>query len=170
MDFMSDIWLTCDSCGGMRYNEIVLSCTYQGLSIGEVLRMTVQEAIDFFESHSIVRSLTVLKEVGVEHLVLGQSSLTISGGEAQRLKLANSIINSSIDTNSKGRAKLYLFDEPSTGLHYFDILKIIKVFHSIIKSGHTILFIEHNNVLIESADRTLNLGPGSGENGGKLIK
>lgn len=169
MDFMSDIWLTCDSCGGMRYNEIILACTYRGRSIGEVLQMTVQGAIDFFESDSILASLKILKEVGVEHLLLGQSSLTMSGGETQRLKLANSIIKSSMVTNSKGRPKLYLFDEPSTGLHYFDILKIIKVFHSIIESGHTILFIEHNAALVESADRVIKLGPGSGDNGGELI-
>jgi excinuclease ABC subunit A len=163
MDFMSDIWLTCDSCKGMRYNNTVLSCTYNDRSIGEVLQMTVLEAIDFFEAGAIVENLNVLKQVGVGHLLLGQAGNTLSGGEAQRLKLANSMLS-----NQKG-ATLYLFDEPSTGLHYFDILKLITVFQSLIERGNTVLFIEHNSTLIQSADRMITLGPGSGENGGELL-
>lgn len=164
MDFMSDIWLTCDSCKGMRYNETVLSSKLRGCSIGDVLKMTVEEAINFFDSEDIlVEKLTILKRVGVGHLLLGQSGDTLSGGEAQRLKLATSILK-----KNKG-ATLYLFDEPSTGLHYFDVLQLITVFQSLIDEGDTVIFIEHNNTLIKAADRVIKLGPGSGERGGGVI-
>lgn len=163
MDFMSDIWLSCDSCKGMRYNDHILTCKYNGRSIGEVLQMTVQEAIEFFGAEPIVKSLNTLKQVGIGHLVLGQAGNTLSGGETQRLKLAKSIMQ-----KRKGTT-LYIFDEPSIGLHYFDILQLIQVFQSLIDRGDTILFIEHNNTLIHSADRVITLGPGSGENGGKLV-
>jgi len=163
MDFMSDIWLRCDSCKGMRYNERLLSCKYQERSIGEVLQMTVQEAITFFGSGIIVESLESLKQVGVGHLILGQAGNTLSGGESQRLKLATSML-----LKRKG-ATLYLFDEPSTGLHYFDILQLITVFQSLVDRGDTVLFIEHNDTLIQSADEVITLGPGSGENGGQIL-
>ncbi|MFT5264686.1 MAG: excinuclease ABC subunit A [Polaribacter sp.] len=165
MDFMSDIWLTCDSCKGMRYNDSILACKFQERSIGEVLRMTVQEAIEFFNAEAIpiVGSLDILKRVGVGHLLLGQSGNTLSGGEAQRLKLATSMMQ-----KRKG-ATLYLFDEPSTGLHYFDILKLITVFQSIVDRGDTLLFIEHNSTLIEAAGQVITLGPGSGESGGEVM-
>ncbi|WP_020535891.1 ATP-binding cassette domain-containing protein [Lewinella cohaerens] len=163
MDFMSDIWLTCDTCKGMRYNEAVLACKYKGRSIGEILRMTVQEAIVFFDTGAIVENLKILKQVGVGHLRLGQSGNTLSGGEAQRLKLAKSLMQ-----KRKG-TRLYLFDEPSTGLHYFDILQLITVLQSIIDSGDTLLFIEHNSILIDAADRVITLGPGSGVMGGEVV-
>ena len=163
MDFMSDIWLTCDACKGMRYNDAILACKYKERSIGDVLKMTVQQAIEFFESGAIVGNLDVLKQVGVGHLLLGQSGNTLSGGEAQRLKLATSILQ-----KRKG-ATLYLFDEPSTGLHYFDILQLITVFRSLVDRGDTVLFIEHNSTLTESADQVIMLGPGSGENGGVVM-
>jgi excinuclease ABC subunit A len=163
MDFMSDIWLTCDVCKGKRYNDAIIACQYQDHSIGDVLGMTVLEAINFFESGVIVDQLNVLKQVGVGHLLLGQSITTLSGGEGQRLKLATSMLG-----KRKG-ATLYLFDEPSTGLHYFDILKLIKIFQSLVQQGDTVLFIEHNKVLIESANQIITLGPKSGENGGEIM-
>ena len=163
MDFMSDIWLTCDSCKGMRFKLTILDCKHKGLSIGEVLKLTVQEAIDFFESGAIVEKLNVLKYLGLGHLVLGQSGTTLSGGEGQRLKLATALLK-----NKKGKT-LYLFDEPSTGLHYFDILKLINVFQSLINQGDTVVFIEHNSTLIESADQVITLGPGSGDKGGCVV-
>jgi excinuclease ABC subunit A len=132
-------------------------------SIGDVLRMTVQEAIDFFDTGALVENLNILKRVGVGHLRLGQSGNTLSGGEAQRLKLATSLLQ-----KRKG-ATLYLFDEPSTGLHYFDILQLITVFQSIIDGGDTVLFIEHNSTLIGAADRVITLGPGNGEKGGMVV-
>lgn len=163
MDFMSDIWLTCDTCRGSRYNDIVLGCTYKNRSIGDVLRMSVVEAIDYFEVGLIVDHLNVLKKVGVGHLILGQAGNTLSGGEAQRLKLANSMMK-----KIKG-STLYLFDEPSTGLHYFDILSLIKVFQSLVEKGNTVLFIEQNKTLIQCAHQIITLGPGSGESGGEVI-
>jgi len=163
MDFMSDIWLTCDSCKGMRYNVSTLACKYQERSIGDVLRMTVQEAITFFDSGAIVENLNVLKQVGVGHLLLGQAGNTLSGGEAQRLKLANSMLQKRRGTI------LYLFDEPSTGLHYYDILQLFTVFQSLVNNGDTVLFIEHNNTLIEAANQVITLGPGSGDSGGQII-
>jgi len=162
MDFMSDIWLTCDSCKGLRYNEVILACQYQARSIGDVLRMTVQEAMAFFDSNAVVEQLAILQRVGLGHLLLGQSGNTLSGGEAQRLKLAKSMLQ-----KRKG-ATLYLFDEPSTGLHYFDILPLIAVFQSLVERGDTVLFIEHHRTLIEAADFVVTLGPGSGEFGGKV--
>ncbi|GAA0893822.1 hypothetical protein GCM10009122_35020 [Fulvivirga kasyanovii] len=163
MDFMSDVWLTCDTCKGMRYNDTILACKLKERSIGEALQMTVLEAITFFKSGAIVESLEVLRQVGVGHLRLGQAGNTLSGGESQRLKLATSILQ-----KRKGRT-LYLFDEPSTGLHYFDILQLIKVFQSLVDRGDTVLFIEHNATLIGVADQLVTLGPGSGEQGGEVI-
>ncbi len=163
MDFMSDIWLPCDTCKGIRYNSTILACKFKEYSIGEVLQMTVQEAIDFFDDGIIAEKLEFLKRVGVGHLLLGQSGNTLSGGEVQRLKLAKSMMQ-----KRKG-ATLYLFDEPSTGLHYFDIKSLIRVFQSLIDRGDTILFIEHNSTLIESADQVIRLGPGSGEKGGEVM-
>ena len=163
MDFMSDIWLTCDTCKGLRYNNAILVCKYKDSSIGEVLNMTVQEAITFFDNGLIVEQLNILNRVGVGHLLLGQSGNTLSAGEGQRLKLATSMLK-----KRKGTA-LYLFDEPSTGLHYFDILQLITVFQSIIDGGDTVLFIEHNQTLIQSANQLITLGPGSGEKGGEVM-
>jgi excinuclease ABC subunit A len=155
MDFMSDLWLTCDTCKGMRYKDTILACKYLEQSIGEVLRMTVQEAINFFEEGTLVEHLEVLNRVGVGHLLLGQSGNTLSGGEAQRLKLAASMLQ-----KRKG-ATLYLFDEPSSGLHYFDILQLIDVFQSLVDLGDTVIFIEHNRTLFESADRFITLKDGA---------
>jgi excinuclease ABC subunit A len=163
MDFMSDIWLRCDACKGMRYNNTILDSKLHGRSIGEVLHMTVIEAMVFFDSGPIVESLHVLKRVGVGHLLLGQSGNTLSGGEAQRLKLATSLLQ------KRNGSRLYLFDEPGTGLHYFDILPLIEVFQSIVDGGDTVLFIEHNDTLIEAADQVIAMGPGSGENGGRVM-
>ncbi len=163
MDFMSDIWLSCDSCMGLRYNDLILGCTIKQHSIGDVLQMTVQEAIEFFDAGVVVEKLEVLKRVGVAHLLLGQSADTLSGGESQRLKLASSMLQ-----KRKG-SRLYLFDEPSTGLHYYDILKLIEVFQSIINQGDTVLFIEHNSTLIAAADHLIRLGPGSGVEGGFIM-
>ncbi len=163
MDFMSDIWLPCDKCKGLRYSQEVLACLYKDCSIGEVLKLTIHEAMEFFESPELLQRLGILKKLGVGHLQLGQAGNTLSGGEAQRLKLATFLMQ------KKKGTTLYLFDEPSTGLHYFDILKLIKVFDSIVDGGDTVLFIEHNAVLIEQANQVVQLGPGSGSHGGELI-
>jgi len=180
MDFMSDIWLTCDSCKGKRYNALVLGCKVNTRSIGDVLQMTVQEAIDFVandcaqsvETVVLIERLNVLKQVGVGHLLLGQAGNTLSGGEAQRLKLATSMLSTSsaLSTSKRKGATLYLFDEPSTGLHYFDILQLITVFQSLIDNGDTVLFIEHNDTFIQSANQVMTLGPGSGDKGGEVVE
>lgn len=163
MDFMSDIWLTCDACKGLRYNQAILEVKFQDKSIGEVLKMSVQQALAFFSEGKITQDLSVLEQVGVGHLGLGQSGNTLSGGEAQRLKLATAMLQ-------KGnRTTLYLFDEPSTGLHYFDILKLVTVFQELVEQGNTVLFIEHNTTLIEVADELVKLGPGSGVEGGEIV-
>ncbi len=163
MDFMSDIWLSCDSCKGLRYNDKILACKFKERSMGEILSLTVQEGMDFFDTEAIAKNLDILNQVGLGHLLLGQPGNTLSGGEAQRLKLAKSMLQ------KRTGSSLFLFDEPSTGLHYFDILKLIKVFQSIVDRGDTLLFIEHNSFLIESADQVITLGPGSGESGGLII-
>lgn len=162
MDFMSDIWLSCDACSGLRYNESVLSCLYKGLSIGAVLQLTIQEAINFFATPEILRQLHILDRVGIGHLQLGQDGNTLSGGEAQRLKLAQALLQ------KRSGKTLFLFDEPSTGLHYFDLLKLLSVFEALVDEGNTVLFIEHNTVLIERADHLVTLGPGSGDDGGEV--
>lgn len=163
MDFMSDLWLECDSCKGLRYHPDILACLYKGRSIGQILQMSVQEAIDFFDTESIIKELEVLQQLGLSHLILGQSGNSLSGGEAQRLKLAHSLMQKRTGNT------LYLFDEPSTGLHHFDILELIEVFQSIIDRGDTVLFIEHNESLIAAADRIITLGPASGDAGGALV-
>lgn len=163
MDFMSDLWLTCDRCNGLRYNDAILACTLKERSIGNVLQMTVREAMVFFENGKIVEKLEILKHLGLGHLVLGQAGNTLSGGETQRLKLATSLLQ------QRRGATLYLFDEPSTGLHYFDVLQLIEVFQSIIDQGDTLLFIEHLSTLISTADQIVRLGPGSGERGGEVM-
>ena len=163
MDFMSDIWLVCDRCHGLRYDKSILEITLKGLSIGEVLNLTIDEALNFFESVKLVEALDILRRVGVGHLKLGQSSTTLSGGEAQRVKLATAMLQ------KKSGPRLFLFDEPSTGLHYFDILPLLEVFQSLIDLGDTVLFIEHNKLMIDSADQLVVLGPGSGAQGGEIV-
>lgn len=164
LDFMGDVWTACDVCEGKRYNSEILKCTVKEKSIGDVLEMTVHEALDFFESKRIREKLQLLKEVGVGHLQLGQAGTTLSGGEAQRLKLATKLI-----THPEGKS-LYLFDEPSTGLHQQDILQLIGVFQQLVTKGNTVLFIEHNDLLINCANQLLCLGPKSGELGGRIVQ
>ena len=164
MDFMSDIWLTCDTCNGQRYQAKILAVNFEGKSLGAIMQMTVLDALAFFTDKKVVAKLTVLQEVGLSHLILGQAGNTLSEGEAQRLKLANSILQ-----KNNGKA-LYLFDEPSTGLHYFDMLPLLEVFKKLVKEGHTVLFIEHNATFIEAAHQVVKLGPGNGAFGGELVK
>jgi excinuclease ABC subunit A len=164
LDFMSDLWLDCDTCNGTRYNKQVLECKIKSHSIGNILQMSVLEAMQFFkDERTLMSKLTLLEELGLSHLRLGQAGNTLSGGELQRLKLAKSMLR------KQNGATLYLFDEPSTGLHYFDVLRLTSVFQSIIDQGDTIIIIEHNKALIEAADRIIKLGPGSGEKGGEVI-
>ncbi|MFC7249525.1 excinuclease ABC subunit UvrA [Halomicroarcula sp. GCM10025324] len=164
MNFLSDVDVPCEECGGARYNDETLDVTYKGATIADVLQMTVEEAYDFFESHSgIRRRLQLLKDVGLDYMKLGQPSTTLSGGEAQRIKLAEEL-----GKKDSGET-LYLLDEPTTGLHPEDERKLIDVLHRLTDDGNTVVVIEHELDLVKNADHILDLGPEGGENGGTLV-
>lgn len=164
MSFLSDVYVACDICGGKRYNRETLEVKYKGKDISDVLNMSVNEAIEFFENiPKIYNRLKTLQEVGLGYIRLGQSSDTLSGGEAQRIKLA-------AELNKKATGKtLYLLDEPSVGLHWADLDKLISIIHKLADAGNTILIIEHNLDIIKIADNIIDLGPEGGENGGYII-
>jgi len=167
MQFMADVHLECETCGGKRFKKEVLEVTFNNANIDDVLNMTIDDAIQFFETGEQTRIVTKLKplqDVGLGYVTLGQSSSTLSGGEAQRIKLASFLIKGS----TKDKA-LFIFDEPTTGLHFHDIQKLLKSFNALIKKGHSIVVIEHNIDLIKCADYIIDLGPGGGENGGQLL-
>ncbi len=167
MQFMADVHLECDTCGGKRFKKEVLEVKFEEASIDDVLNMTIDDAISFFESHQqtrLVNKLKPLQDVGLGYVTLGQSSSTLSGGEAQRIKLASFLVKG----NSKDKA-LFIFDEPTTGLHFHDIKKLLKSFNALIGRGHSIVVIEHNIELIKCADYIIDLGPEGGENGGRLL-
>ena len=162
--FMPDTWVDCPICRGKRYKKEVLEITYQGKNIDEVLHMTAQEAVDFFESTpKLAKKLSLMEEVGLGYLELGQSATTLSGGEAQRLKLSKQL------GLSKEGKKLYLLDEPTTGLHFDDMQKLLVVLRKLIEEGHTIVMIEHQEEMIKNCDFQIELGPEGGNKGGKLI-
>ncbi|MEZ5006916.1 MAG: excinuclease ABC subunit UvrA [Chitinophagales bacterium] len=165
MQFLADIHLTCEVCKGARFKQEILEVQYKEKSIADVLSMTVDDAVEFFKDAKDVRSkLAPLSEVGLGYIQLGQSSSTLSGGEAQRVKLASFL--------SKGKSAetvLFIFDEPSTGLHFNDINKLLKAFNALIEKGHSIIVIEHNLEIIKCADWLIDLGPGGGNDGGELI-
>ena len=165
MQFLADVHLTCEDCGGKKFKEAVLEVQYKGKNIYEVLEMSVDEAIDFFsEEKNIVQAIFPLQEVGLGYVKLGQSSSTLSGGEAQRVKLASFL--------GKGKASnkmLFLFDEPTTGLHFHDIHKLLKAFNALIAQGHSLIVIEHNTDIIKVADWVIDMGPEAGEAGGTVV-
>lgn len=165
MQFLADVHLTCEDCGGKRFKEAVLEVQYKGKSIHNVLEMSVDEAIDFFEEEkNIVTAIRPLQEVGLGYVKLGQSSSTLSGGEAQRVKLASFL--------GKGKASskmLFIFDEPTTGLHFHDIHKLLKAFNALIEQGHSLIVVEHNTDIIKSADWVIEMGPEAGANGGEVV-
>ncbi len=167
MQFMADVHLECETCGGKRFKKDVLEVTFHDKSIHDILTMTIDNAIDFFTEHNqtkIQRKLQPLQDVGLGYVQLGQSSSTLSGGEAQRIKLASFLIKGS----TKDKA-LFIFDEPTTGLHFHDIKKLLKSFNELIAKGHSILVIEHNLDLVKCADHIIDLGPKGGKNGGTII-
>ncbi|NUM30720.1 MAG: excinuclease ABC subunit UvrA [Bacteroidetes bacterium] len=165
MQFMADIHLTCDICKGKRFKDEVLEILYKGKNIYDILCLTVDEAIEFFnENKNISNKLKPLQEVGLGYVKLGQSSATLSGGEAQRVKLA-----SFLTSGKNHEPVLFIFDEPTTGLHFNDIEKLVKSFNSLITNGHTVIIIEHNLEVIKCADWVIDIGPEGGENGGKII-
>ena len=169
MQFLADVHLTCEVCGGKRFKEEVLEVTCKGKNIYEVLDMSVDDAIEFFSSNTdggveVAKKIQPLSNVGLGYVKLGQSSNTLSGGEAQRVKLASFL--------GKGKSQgsiLFIFDEPTTGLHFHDIKKLLASFNALIEQGHTILVIEHNTDVIKSADWVIDLGPEAGDEGGNLV-
>jgi excinuclease ABC subunit A len=164
MHFLPDVWVTCKECGGKRFNRQTLSIMYKGANIADVLDMDVQQALEFYANHpDITRILQTLHDVGMDYVKLGQSALTLSGGEAQRVKLAKEL--SRIST---GRT-LYILDEPTTGLHFADIQRLLDVLHCLTDAGNTVIIIEHNLDVIKTADWIIDLGPEGGETGGYIV-
>lgn len=167
MQFMADVHLECDVCHGKRFKKEVLEVQFEGKNIDDVLKMTIDGALEFFAAHGqskIASKLKPLQDVGLGYVTLGQSSSTLSGGEAQRIKLASFLV--------KGRSRekaLFIFDEPTTGLHFHDIKKLLKSFNALIGEGHSIVVIEHNIELIKCADHIIDLGLEGGEKGGNLV-
>lgn len=164
MHFLPDVYVPCEVCKGKRYNRETLEVKYKGKNIADVLGMTVNEAVDYFKNiPSIARKINTLKDVGLGYIKLGQSSTTLSGGEAQRVKLATEL-----SKRSTGKT-LYILDEPTTGLHFADIHKLIEVLHKLVDAGNTVVVIEHNLDVIKTADHIIDLGPEGGDGGGTVI-
>ena len=171
MQFMADIHLTCEECEGKRFKDETLEIKFHGKNISDILNLTVLQAVDFFSSYEddrnslkVADKLSPLLEVGLGYVKLGQASGTLSGGEAQRIKLASYL--------GKGNTKnhiLFIFDEPTTGLHFHDISKLLYSFDALIKKGHSLLVIEHNIEVIKHADWLIDLGPEGGDKGGELM-
>lgn len=164
MHFLPDVYVTCDVCKGRRYNHETLEVRYKGLNIAEVLDLTVQQARRLFENYpGLERRLAVLEEVGLEYLRLGQPATTLSGGEAQRIKISRELGKRSLP------GTMYILDEPTTGLHMHEVGKLIKVLHALVDRGASVVVIEHNTDVILAADHVLDMGPGGGENGGLIV-
>jgi len=167
MQFMADVHLECETCGGKRFKKEILEVNYENKNIDDILTMTIDDAIAFFNDHKqtkITQKLQPLQDVGLGYVQLGQSSSTLSGGEAQRIKLASFLVKGA----TKDKA-LFVFDEPTTGLHFHDIKKLLASFDALIEKGHSIIVIEHNLDLIKCADYIIDIGPEGGENGGNLM-
>ena len=173
MQFMADVYLPCEACHGTRFKEEVLEIKYDGKNVSDILNMSIDEAIDFFEGSSerdtavvkrILSRLKPLRDVGLGYLMLGQSASSLSGGEAQRVKLATFLVKGQIE-----KPTLFIFDEPTTGLHFHDVNKLLESFNALIANGHSVIIIEHNMEVIKSADWVIDLGPESGNKGGEIV-
>jgi len=186
MSFLPDVKVACEACNGARFNAETLAVTWRGKSIGDVLAMNVDEAVEFFAAHrSIHHALTLLQDVGLGYLTLGQQSPTLSGGEAQRIKLVTELAKVRVDSRSRtaplpGTAgtsapdahrggTLYVLDEPTVGLHMADVEKLIRVLHRLVDAGNTVVVIEHNLDVIADADWIIDLGPEGGDAGGRVV-
>ncbi|HLM84326.1 MAG TPA: excinuclease ABC subunit UvrA, partial [Candidatus Bathyarchaeia archaeon] len=164
MQFLPDVFVPCDVCRGKRYNRETLQVKYKGKNIADVLEMPVAEAVDFFENYPKIHgALKVLNEVGLGYINLGQSATTLSGGEAQRIKLS-----SELSRRGTGNT-LYILDEPTTGLHFDDVKKLLDVLHRLVDAGNTVIVIEHNMDVIKTADWIIDMGPEGGDHGGRVV-
>jgi excinuclease ABC A subunit len=164
MDFLADVWVTCQECKGKRFDSKTLSIVYKGKNISDVLDMTIDEASSYFENIPLIyKKLSLLKEMGLGYISLGQSATTLSGGEAQRIKLSCELLK-------KQSAKtLYILDEPTTGLHFYDISKLLHILHELVDNGNSMIIIEHNMDLVKTCDYVIDLGPSGGKNGGHIV-
>jgi len=165
MQFLADVKLTCEECHGRRFKKEILDVKYKSKNIFEVLNMSIEESLEFFEDdREIINKLKPLADVGLGYVKLGQSSSTLSGGEAQRVKLASYL------GKDRGVDKIFfIFDEPTTGLHFHDISKLLAALNALVEKGHTVVVVEHNLEVIKSADWVVDLGPGAGKEGGELV-
>ena len=164
MNFLPDVYVACDQCHGSRYNRETLEIKYKDKSIADILNMTVDEAFEFFQTNNAIREkCALLKRVGLGYIQLGQSATTLSGGEAQRIKLAKEL-------SKKATGKtLYILDEPTTGLHFADVQKLLEVLQALVDQGNTVVVIEHNLDIIKNADYIIDLGPDGGDRGGTVV-
>jgi excinuclease ABC subunit A len=164
MQFLADVFVPCEQCEGRRFKSSVLEVRYRGRNVTEVLDLTVREALAFFSTvPKVLRRLQVLDEIGLGYLRLGQPATTLSGGEAQRIKIAAHL------ASHAGERLLYILDEPTTGLHFDDIAKLLSAFRKLLEAGHTLAVIEHNLDVIKTADWIIDLGPEGGEEGGQVL-
>ncbi|MCZ6679278.1 MAG: excinuclease ABC subunit UvrA, partial [Candidatus Poribacteria bacterium] len=165
LHFMPDVEVTCPACKGARYNEETLEVTYNGKNIAEILEMSIEEGVEFFEDQRLIHhKLSVLDDLGMGYLQLGHPATILSGGEAQRVKLANEL-----GKIKRGKQNLYILDEPTTGLHLADIQRLLDSLNRLVDAGHTVLVIEHQLDVIKTADYIIDLGPEGGHNGGEII-
>ena len=173
MDFLPSTWVPCEACAEMRYNPATLEVRFREKNIGEVLRMTIEQAAAFFESQPrIAAPLQLLADTGLGYLQLGQPSPTLSGGEAQRIKLVTQLTKGRVSAKNLktlSRANLYLIEEPTVGLHLEDVKRLIDVLHRLVDEGHTVIVIEHHMAVAAEADWILDLGPEAGDAGGEII-
>jgi excinuclease ABC subunit A len=176
MSFLPDVRIACDVCGGRRFNQETLAIQFKGKSIGDVLMMSVDEAVDFFAAHPrIHHALRLLQDVGLGYLTLGQQSPTLSGGEAQRIKLVTELARvrpnprRPIEVIQADKAALYVLDEPTVGLHMADVEKLIRVLHRLVAAGNSVVVIEHNLDVMAEADWLIDLGPEGGKDGGSVV-
>ena len=173
MNFLPDVKIQCEACGGLRYNAQTLEVLWKGKSIGQILAMDVDEAVDFFSTQSsIAHALKLMQDVGLGYLSLGQPSPTLSGGEAQRIKLVTELIKARDDIKRRGYKAprtVYVLDEPTVGLHMADVEKLIAVLHRLVDAGNTVIVIEHNLDIMAQADWIIDMGPEGGVDGGNVV-
>ena len=172
MQFMADVKMVCEECHGHRFKQDILEVRYHGKNIDQILDMSVDEAVEFFSAQKestagkVAQSLGVLQRVGLGYVKLGQSCSTLSGGESQRVMLAQFLSN---ELKNSSMGKLLIFDEPTTGLHFHDVRKLLDAFNALVDAGNTIIVVEHNTDVIKAADWEIELGPDSGDRGGQIV-